>query len=268
MEKIQIWSFPPNSAPKSTVNNHLCSTKLGWVVERPDQWKSTMTLSAPGSVGRTWHCSESLCPGVPCGPLRIGNSKTSPKDYAAISPLHRTEMEQILSKGCSTGLFASLNSSCSPGLGTGGMSSVRQLSRWQFPATYRTFCKHSGAVQQCLLGGSLLSDACLCKPLGWHCCSVAWHLAFTWHLLLGILRTKAGMHLEPSIIACRNQVPGPSSLHPCSAGDRGLQGMLKTASSFFWLRLSSCPTELLGFPLKNDCYDLILWEPGRHTKMG
>lgn len=54
MEKIQIWSFPPNSAPKSTVSNHLCSTKLGWVVERPDQ------LEKYHDPFSTWQCGENM----------------------------------------------------------------------------------------------------------------------------------------------------------------------------------------------------------------
>lgn len=109
-------------------------------------------------------------------------------------------------------------------------------------------------MQQCLVGGSLLSD-CLSVQASWHCCSVAWHLAFTWHLLLGMLWTKAGKHLEPSTTACRNQVPGPSSLHPCSAGDRGLQEMLKTASSFFLTKTEQLPNRTSGISLK----EWLLW---------
>lgn len=168
------------------------------------------------------------------GSLGIGNSKTSPRDYAAIynfsTAQHRSGAD-VLSKGCSAGLFVSPNSSCGLGLGTGGMSSVMQFSCWQFPAVgfLQTFCgctavpggrKPAFTLPVCasLLPGTvaLLPDMWLSPGTScWECCA-------------GKNAFRAKHHCL--------QKPGSRSLpalDPCSAGDRGLQGMLKTASSFF-----------------------------------
>lgn len=161
-------------------------------------------------------------PWCSCGSLGIGNSKTSPRDYGAICnfPPQNRSGGDVLSKGCSAGLFVSPNSSCGLGLGTGGMSSVMQLSCWQFPAV--GFLQTFWGCAECLVGGSLPSH---CLSVQASCCSVA--EAFPWQLLLGMLCTQS----QASLLAeSRFQVL--PALHPCSAGDRGLQGMLKTASSF------------------------------------
>lgn len=134
-----------------------------------------------------------------------------------VSPPLHSGWTDVLSKGSSTGLFASPNSSC--GLRRDELSNaIKPLAI----SCYGLFTNILGPCSSVWWEEICLQAACLCKLLGWHWCSVAWHLPFTWHLRLGVLWAKAGMHSEPSITACTNQVPGPSQ--PCTPDQQETEG--------------------------------------------
>lgn len=130
-----------------------------------------------------------------------------------ISPLHRTSGADVLSRGCSIGLFASPNSSCGLGLGTGGMSSVMQLSHWQFPAMgfLQTFwgCaavssgrKPAFRLPVCasLLAGTvaLLPDFWLSPGTScWECCELRQECIWSQESLLAETRFQVPASLVP-----------------------------------------------------------------------
>lgn len=113
-------------------------------------------LSAPGNMGRILYYNIFIYPRILGSFLGIGNSKTSPRDYAAtcifFPTLSSAETVQAtatipcsaeeewlsrcpLKKDSLLGCLPLVTNECGTGLGVGGMRLVMQSSHWKLPTS-------------------------------------------------------------------------------------------------------------------------------------
>lgn len=232
-------------------NLELKQQKPWWEVEKPKKYCNP--LSAPGIAGRILYYNVFLYPSIWRRSLRTGNSKTSPRDYAAISiffpTLSSAETVQVaatiphcpeekwlsrcpLKKASLLGCLPLLAMWHWPGSGRDKVSNAIEPSKMSFlhllNGFLHLFCccsavpdKRKFAFRMNVPASQLVLFLC-CLSFGFHLMSSVGECSVLW--------AKWRRHSELSIAVL--QKPGYSSLpvlHPCSAGDRRLQGMLKTA---------------------------------------